>query len=224
MQSADLCCLEVVTLDPPGSDPHVLSNLRFQRENLNIFTNGKESLFSCGVAAAEDNAEKFIKEIDAYDIVCTGIPLFTKSVRQRIADIWEKCDGSELVKGWQRSDIILPGKVLLEDFMGPSGLSVGELAKNIAVTPLRLNEIIKGKRTITAGTALRLGKFFGVSPETWMNLQMNYDLSTALWTTWKDVEPFIKTQATKKRKQVVARKQENVKDHGKQNQQHKNNK
>ena len=78
--------------------------------------------------------------------------------------------------------------------MKPAGLSVDELALHVALTADRLNEIVKGKRTITAGMALRLGKFFGVSPETWMTLQMEYDLKIALHTTWKEVEPFIGTQ------------------------------
>ena len=71
---------------------------------------------------------------------------------------------------------IHPGEVLLEDFLGPMGLSQYRLAKGISVPPRRINEIVKGKRAITADTALRLGRFFGVSERFWLNLQNRYDL------------------------------------------------
>jgi addiction module HigA family antidote len=71
---------------------------------------------------------------------------------------------------------IHPGEVLQEDFLTPLGLSQYRLAKAIHVPPRRINEIILGKRGITADTALRLACFFGNSPGFWMNLQMHYDL------------------------------------------------
>jgi addiction module HigA family antidote len=71
---------------------------------------------------------------------------------------------------------IHPGEVLLEDFLGPMGLSQYRLAKGISVPPRRINEIVKGKRAITADTALRLGRFFGMSERFWLNLQNRYDL------------------------------------------------
>jgi len=71
------------------------------------------------------------------------------------------------------------GEVLLEEFMQPLGLSQNALAKALHVTPRRINEIVNGKRSITADTALRLAKFFGNSAEFWMNLQNRYDLETA---------------------------------------------
>ena len=71
---------------------------------------------------------------------------------------------------------IHPGEVLLEDFLGPLGLSQYRLAKGISVPPRRINEIVKGKRGITADTALRLGRFFGMSERFWLNLQNRYDL------------------------------------------------
>jgi addiction module HigA family antidote len=71
---------------------------------------------------------------------------------------------------------IHPGEVLLEDFLGPMGLSQYRLAKGISVPPRRINEIVKGKRGITADTALRLGRFFGMSERFWLNLQNRYDL------------------------------------------------
>lgn len=74
---------------------------------------------------------------------------------------------------------IHPGEMLLEDFMKPMGISINRLARDIAVPPGRVSAIVNGKRTITADTALRLGKYFGVSPQTWMGLQAEYDLRVA---------------------------------------------
>ncbi len=69
-----------------------------------------------------------------------------------------------------------PGEILLEEFLEPLEISQYRLAKGISVSPRRINEIILGKRSITADTALRLGLFFKTSPEFWMNLQTHYDL------------------------------------------------
>ena len=71
---------------------------------------------------------------------------------------------------------IHPGEILLEEFLKPMGISINRLAREIAVPPGRVSAIVNGKRAITADTALRLGRFFGVSPETWMGLQSDYDL------------------------------------------------
>ena len=71
---------------------------------------------------------------------------------------------------------IHPGEVLLEEFLGPMEISQYRLAKDIHVSPRRINEIVHGVRAISANTALRLGKYFGVSPEFWLNLQGSYDL------------------------------------------------
>ena len=71
---------------------------------------------------------------------------------------------------------IHPGEVLLEEFLQPLGLSQYRLAKGISVPPRRINEIVKGKRSITADTALRLGRFFGTTEAFWLNLQGHYDL------------------------------------------------
>ncbi len=71
---------------------------------------------------------------------------------------------------------IHPGEVLLEDFLLPLGVSQYRLAKDIAVPPRRVNEIVHGLRGISADTALRLARYFGTSPELWMNLQSRYDL------------------------------------------------
>jgi addiction module HigA family antidote len=71
---------------------------------------------------------------------------------------------------------IHPGEVLVEDFLGPMGLSQYRLAKGIGVPARRINEIVHGKRSITADTALRLARFFGTSAEFWINLQTHFDL------------------------------------------------
>lgn len=69
-----------------------------------------------------------------------------------------------------------PGEVLLEDFLKPAGLSQYRVAKGLSVPPRRINEIVLGKRAISADTALRLARFFGTSDRFWLNLQAAYDL------------------------------------------------
>lgn len=71
---------------------------------------------------------------------------------------------------------IHPGEVLLADFLEPLGLSQYRLARDISVPPRRINEIVHGTRAVTADTALRLGRYFGTSPEFWLNLQSRHDL------------------------------------------------
>ena len=71
---------------------------------------------------------------------------------------------------------IHPGEILMEEFLKPMGISQYRLAKDISVPPRRINEIVHGKRAITADTALRLGRLFGMSPHFWLNLQTRYDL------------------------------------------------
>ena len=72
-----------------------------------------------------------------------------------------------------------PGEVLLEEFLKPLGISQNKIAHNIGVTPRRVNEIILGRRRITADTAIRLAYFFGTSEEFWMGLQDDYELEEA---------------------------------------------
>ena len=69
-----------------------------------------------------------------------------------------------------------PGEVLWEDFLQPLGLTQYRLAKSLSVAPRRINEIVHGKRTVTADTALRLARFFGTSERFWLNLQTGFDL------------------------------------------------
>lgn len=71
---------------------------------------------------------------------------------------------------------ITPGEILDEDFLKPMGLSQYRLAKDIGVPARRINEIVKGERAVTADTALRLGRYFKMSAQFWLNLQSHYDL------------------------------------------------
>ena len=71
---------------------------------------------------------------------------------------------------------IHPGEILLEEFLKPMGISQYRLAKDVSVPPRRINEIVHGKRSITADTALRLSRFFGTSERFWLNLQTRYDI------------------------------------------------
>ena len=72
-----------------------------------------------------------------------------------------------------------PGEILLEDFMKPLGISQYRLARAMKVYPRRVNEIVHGQRAITADTALRLARYFGTTPELWMNLQSHFELERA---------------------------------------------
>lgn len=72
-----------------------------------------------------------------------------------------------------------PGEILLEEFLLPMGISQSRLAIELRVPCHRINEIVHGRRGITADTALRLAKFFGTSPDFWLNLQQSYDLLAA---------------------------------------------
>jgi len=71
---------------------------------------------------------------------------------------------------------IHPGEILVTEFLEPLGISQYRLAKDIGVTPRRINEIVHGRRAITADTALRLGHFFGMEAQFWLNLQSRYDM------------------------------------------------
>ena len=76
--------------------------------------------------------------------------------------------------------LIHPGKVLNEEFLKPLSISQNQIARDIKVAPHRINEIILGKRRVTADTALRLARYFKTSPQFWMNLQSSYDLDVEL--------------------------------------------
>ena len=85
-----------------------------------------------------------------------------------------------------------PSEILQDEFLVPMELSQNRLALAVRVPARRINEIVYGKRRITADTALRLGKYFGVSPEIWMNLQVDYDIRRAKRGTWPAVEKRIR--------------------------------
>lgn len=74
---------------------------------------------------------------------------------------------------------IHPGEVLLEDFLKPLELSQYRLAQDIGVPPLRISQIVRGERSITVDTAMRLARYFGTSAEVWLRLQVRYDLESA---------------------------------------------
>jgi addiction module HigA family antidote len=78
--------------------------------------------------------------------------------------------------GKKKAPPIHPGEILLEEYLEPLGVSQYRLAKEISVPPRRINEIVHGKRSITADTALRLARYFGTSERFWINLQTHYDL------------------------------------------------
>ena len=79
----------------------------------------------------------------------------------------------------QKLPPVHPGEILSEEFMKPLGLSQNRLGRDLGVSPRRINEIVHGKRSITANTALRLSRYFGTSAEFWLGLQTDYDLDVA---------------------------------------------
>jgi len=85
-------------------------------------------------------------------------------------------------------DPITPGEILKEDFMDTLGISINKLARDIAVPPNRISAIVKGKRAITADTALRLERYFGVSTQFWLNLQADYDFRMMKRKIGADIE------------------------------------
>lgn len=84
--------------------------------------------------------------------------------------------------------LITPGEILLEEWLKPMNISQYRLAQEIGVPPRRINEIVHGKRAITADTALRLARFFGTDAQPWLNLQSHYDMEKAALETGKDLE------------------------------------
>ncbi len=90
---------------------------------------------------------------------------------------------------------ITPGEILEEDFLKPMKLSQYRLAKDIGVPPRRINEIVKGKRAITADTALRFGRYFKMSAEFWLNLQTHFDLEVESERLGRRLEKEVKVMA-----------------------------
>ena len=92
----------------------------------------------------------------------------------------------------KRLSDIPPGEILFEDFLKPLGISQYRLAKEVGVPIRRITEIVQGKRTITADTALRLGRFFSMAPQFWLNLQSHYDLEKEADSLGKRLEREVK--------------------------------
>jgi addiction module HigA family antidote len=87
---------------------------------------------------------------------------------------------------------ITPGEILAEEFLEPLGISQAKLAKDISVPPNRINQIINGKREISTDTALRLGRYFGIEPEFWLNLQMRFNMKIVRDRVGKQIEKEVK--------------------------------
>ena len=90
---------------------------------------------------------------------------------------------------------ITPGEILAEDFLKPLGLSQYRLALDIGVPPRRINEIVKGQRAVTADTALRLGRYFKMSAQYWLNLQSHHDLEVERERMGEKLEKEVKVLA-----------------------------
>lgn len=95
----------------------------------------------------------------------------------------------------KRLDPIPPGEILLEEFMRPHGVSQNRLARDIDINPARVNDIVHGRSSITAPIALRLGKYFGTTPELWLNLQSDYELRLARANEWPKIERRVRVLA-----------------------------
>ena len=93
---------------------------------------------------------------------------------------------------------IHPGEILLEEFLKPMGISQYRLAKDINVSPRRINEIVHGKRSISVDTALRLSRYFSLSERFWLNLQTRYDIEVQKDKLEKRIEEEVKVLATEK--------------------------
>ena len=94
----------------------------------------------------------------------------------------------------KKLDPIPPGEILLEEFLKPLGVSQNRLARDVDIPVSRVAEIVKGKRTITADTALRLGEYFATSAEFWLNLQAGYDLRRLRAAAWPEIRRRIRTR------------------------------
>ena len=88
-----------------------------------------------------------------------------------------------------------PGETILEDVLKPLDMSVNRLAKALGITAARLNEIVRGRRGITADTALRLARYLGTSPDFWLGLQLEYDLRMARQARQKDIERTVRPRS-----------------------------
>lgn len=90
---------------------------------------------------------------------------------------------------------IPPGEILLEEYMKPNGISQNRLARDIDLGPARVNDIVHGRSAITTAIALRLAKYFGTTPELWMNLQGGYELRRARAEDWPQIDRRVRVLA-----------------------------
>ena len=104
-----------------------------------------------------------------------------KDIDRRIVDFSDVASGRLLPP-------VHPGEILRNEFLTPMGISVYELANAIKVPRSRANDIVLGRRAITTDTAMRLGRYFGMSPEFWINLQARYNLDVANRTVRRKIE------------------------------------
>ena len=105
----------------------------------------------------------------------------------------QRIDFSDVVSG--RLAPVHPGEVLRDEFLTPLALSVYQLAQALKVSRPRLNDVVLGRRSVTVDTALRLGRYFGTTPEFWLNLQTRYDLDVAELTVRREIELQIEPHA-----------------------------
>ena len=103
-------------------------------------------------------------------------------------------DLSDVVSG-QRLPPVHPGQILRDDYLIPMGFSVYRLAQELRIPRPRLNDVVLGRRGVTVDTTLRLGYYFGTTPEFWINLQTRYDLDVADRTVRRQIEQEIKPYA-----------------------------
>ena len=111
-----------------------------------------------------------------------------KDVDQRKVDFSDVASGRQLPP-------VHPGEILRDEFLVPMALSVYQLAREMKVSRPRLNDVVLGRRAVTTDTALRLGRYFGTTPEFWINLQTRYDLDVAERTVRRKIEREIKPRA-----------------------------
>jgi antitoxin HigA-1 len=105
-----------------------------------------------------------------------------------------RVDLKEVATG-KRIPLAHPGEILREDFLEPMGISVYALANSIKVPRSRVNDIVRGRRAVTADTALRLARYFGTTPEFWINLQAHYDLEIVRETSRRRIEKEVEPRA-----------------------------
>jgi antitoxin HigA-1 len=107
----------------------------------------------------------------------------------------DEIDFSDVADGADLLPPITPGEILRGDFMEPLGLSANALAKALHVPPNRITAILNGNRSITADTALRLARYFKTTPESWLNLQKNYELEVAKRTVGQVIKAEVSPRA-----------------------------